>query len=127
MAMSNQLVALLAPKADGYVGETSIVSLLTSMKLCVDTYTSKINKTRGNKSARAVKMAEGADEDEGLSMLIPDIQETTMLVQKLTARLISEGDKNAGPSAPQPEIPLKTREQRYLEVMKRLQFGWLLF
>ena len=92
----------------------------------MDTYTSKINRTRANKT-RVIKVSENTDEDEGLSTLIPDIQNTTGIVQTATARLIGNTDNSAGTSTQQPEIPIKSLEERYLDVMRKLQFGQWFF
>lgn len=63
-------------------------------------------------------------DDEGLALLIPDIHETTVLVQRTTDadalvnKLHSNEDGNG-----QVDRPLsKSIEQRYLELMKKRQF-----
>jgi baculoviral IAP repeat-containing protein 6 (apollon) len=62
-------------------------------------------------------------DDEGLAMLIPDIQETAALVQSATYSDPSNKDE-ADRDASSLEYPLSTSiEQKYLEVMKKLQFG----
>lgn len=61
-------------------------------------------------------------DDEGLALLIPDIQETTVLVQRSTKidTLNSQSDSEQSSI----DRPLsKSIEQRYLEIMKMLQFG----
>ena len=123
MALSNQLAPLLLPSGDKAT-EPSIVSLLSSMKVCVDTYMSKITRSRGNKKSTA-KYPEDSEQDEGLATLISDIQESSTLVQNATATLSGINDELAGPSPSAPELPLRSVEQRYLEVMKNLQFGEL--
>ncbi|XP_033217381.1 baculoviral IAP repeat-containing protein 6 isoform X2 [Belonocnema kinseyi] len=120
MALSNQLAPLLLPSGDKAT-EPSIVSLLSSMRICVDTYMSKITRTRGNKKS-AAKYPDESEQDEGLATLISDIQESSTLVQNATARLTGINDELAGPSPSAPELPLRSVEQRYLEVMKSLQF-----
>ncbi|XP_076225750.1 BIR repeat containing ubiquitin-conjugating enzyme isoform X2 [Nomia melanderi] len=121
MARSNQLAPLLLPKG-GKSGEPSVVSLLSSMKVCVDIYVHKINRTRGNKSKTLFKYPDDTEQDEGLATLIPDIQESATIVQNATARL-SAMDEDLPESNPAgPELPLRSIEQRYLEVMKNLQF-----
>ncbi|XP_066597963.1 baculoviral IAP repeat-containing protein 6 isoform X2 [Prorops nasuta] len=120
MALSNQLTPLLLPRSQS--GESSVVSLLSSMKVCVDTYVHKINRTRSNKSKSASKHPEDNDQDEGLAALIPDIQESATIVQNATSRLSNTGEELSGPSPIAPELPLRSVEQRYLEVMKNLQF-----
>ena len=121
MANSTQLAALLLPRS-GKSGDPSIVSLLSNMKLCVDTYVNKINKTKNSKG-KTSKYLEDGDQDEGLALLIPDIQESAVIVQNATAKLIEAYEETPGPSPSGPEAPLRSIEERYLEVMKSLQFG----
>lgn len=122
MALSSQLAPLLLPRG-GRPTDASIVSLLYTMRICVDAYVYKINRTRGNKSRTATKYPEDTEQDEGLATLIPDIQESATIVQNATSRLDVIGEELAGPSPTGPELPLRSVEQRYLEVMKKLQFG----
>jgi len=62
-------------------------------------------------------------DDEGLALLIPDIHETSVLVQKTTDAdaLINMLHTNEDGSA-QLEPQSKSIEQRYLELMKKRQF-----
>ena len=122
MALSNQLVPLLLPRG-GKSGEPSVVSLLSSMRVCVDTYVHKINRTRSNKSKTLFKYPDDTEQDEGLATLIPDIQESATIVQNATSRLSGIEEELPGPSPTAPELPLRSIEQRYIEVMKNLQFG----
>ncbi|XP_035734374.1 baculoviral IAP repeat-containing protein 6-like isoform X2 [Vespa mandarinia] len=121
MALSTQLAPLLLPRVTR-LGEQSIVSLLSNMRVCVDTYVHKINRTRGNKSKGVSKYPDDTEQDEGLATLIPDIQESAIIVQNATARLSNIGDDLPGLSPTAPELPLRSVEQRYLEVMKNLRF-----
>lgn len=121
MALSNQLVPLLLPR--GKSSEPSVVSLLSSMRVCVDTYVHKINRTRTNKSKTLFKYPDDTEQDEGLATLIPDIQESATIVQNATSRLSGIEEELPGPSPTAPELPLRSIEQRYIEVMKNLQFG----
>ncbi|KAL0100417.1 hypothetical protein PUN28_019635 [Cardiocondyla obscurior] len=124
MALSSQLAPLLLPRG-GRSGEPSVVSLLSSMKVCVDTYVNKINRTRGNKTNMKVvsKYPDDTEQDEGLATLIPDIQESATIVQNATCRLSGVGEELPGSSPTAPELPLRSSlEHRYLEVMKNLQF-----
>ncbi|XP_043273976.1 baculoviral IAP repeat-containing protein 6 isoform X1 [Venturia canescens] len=121
MALSSQLAPLLLPRG-GRPTDASIVSLLYTMRICVDAYVYKINRTRGNKSRTATKYPEDTEQDEGLATLIPDIQESATIVQNATSRLDVIGEELAGPSPTGPELSLRSVEQRYLEVMKKLQF-----
>lgn len=62
-------------------------------------------------------------DDEGLALLIPDIQETTALVQSAT---YSENNTNRDDYQKTSHIEYQmsaTIEEKYLEVMKKLQFG----
>lgn len=122
MALSSQLAPLLLPRG-GRPSEASIVSLLYTMRVCVDAYVYKINRTRGNKSKIITKYPEDTEQDEGLATLIPDIQESATIVQNATSRLNVIGEELAGPSPTGADLPLRSVEQRYLEVMKKLQFG----
>ncbi|XP_063984704.1 baculoviral IAP repeat-containing protein 6 isoform X2 [Diachasmimorpha longicaudata] len=121
MALAPQLAPLLLPRASRS-SDPSIVSLLSGMRVCVDTYVHKINRTRGNKSKSVTKYQDDSEQDEGLATLIPDIQESATIVQNATSRLAASGEDLAGPSPTAPELSLKSVEQRYLEVMKNLQF-----
>lgn len=67
-------------------------------------------------------------DDEGLALLIPDIQETAVLVKKSTKVDTNvpqqEDDQTTTASTAGISRPLsKSIEQRYLEIMKKLQFG----
>ncbi|XP_046485616.1 baculoviral IAP repeat-containing protein 6 isoform X2 [Neodiprion pinetum] len=121
MALSAQLAPLLLPRT-GRSNEPSIVSLLSSMKVCVNTYMHKINRTKSGKSKTASKYTDDTEQDEGLATLIPDIQESAAIVQNATSRLAGITEELAGPSPIASELPLRSVEQRYLEVMKNLQF-----
>ena len=123
MALSNQLAPLLMPQ-ESESSESSIVSLLCAIRACVDAYAFTIKSTRGNKTkTTGVKYSEDIEQDEGLATLIPDIQESAKIVQLATGRLNVSSEERAGPSVPGPDLPLRSVEQRYLEVMKKLQFG----
>ncbi|XP_069689782.1 baculoviral IAP repeat-containing protein 6 isoform X2 [Periplaneta americana] len=167
MALSPQLVSLLLPQdrrqSSSRGDELSVVCLLTKMKNCVDTYASrlKINKSKGNGKARLPsKYQDELEQDEGLALLIPDIQETANLVQVpapyflvgdfnashhswgsdsdddrgnkiaevATDRLVLEDEIEAPTGKDSSvstnlEFPLqRSLEERYLEVMKQLQF-----
>jgi baculoviral IAP repeat-containing protein 6 (apollon) len=62
-------------------------------------------------------------DDEGLALLIPDIQETAALVQSATyADPNSKEDHDQSISSLEYSLG-NSIEQKYLEVMKRLQFG----
>lgn len=66
------------------------------------------------------------NEDEGLALLIPDIQETTTLVQSKTVydeNIKEEASHNILDTGVSPGISI---EHTYLEAMKKLQFGKLM-
>ncbi|XP_054081324.1 baculoviral IAP repeat-containing protein 6 isoform X3 [Zeugodacus cucurbitae] len=132
LSLSPELVSLLQPSPNKSESSPAIVELLLNMKTCVDTYAKrlKVNKKsniKGQTQQVTVNIDDG--DDEGLALLIPDIQETTVLVQKTTnADALANQqrlDREAGGSgsANIERIPQsKSIEQRYLEVMKKLQF-----
>nr|CAD7427712.1 unnamed protein product [Timema monikensis] len=135
MALSGQLVHLLLPdnkrSRTATLDDLSVVCLLTKMKMCVDTYASRLktNKSKGNGKSRPLsKNLEELESDEGLALLIPDIQETANLVQVATDRLVLEEEVDTvfgkdGNFSGNLEFPLRqSLEERYLEVMKQLQF-----
>ncbi|XP_075144573.1 BIR repeat containing ubiquitin-conjugating enzyme [Haematobia irritans] len=132
ISLSQELVSLLQPQN---IGESSpsISELLTNMKTCVDTYAKrlKLNKKsniKGQTQQVTVNIDDG--DDEGLALLIPDIQETTILVQKTTHRSGQQQQNQAGMSTNEfgqmvdMDRPLQSKsiEERYLAVMKKLQF-----
>ncbi|XP_023289754.1 baculoviral IAP repeat-containing protein 6 isoform X3 [Orussus abietinus] len=121
MALSTQLAPLLLPRGS-ISSDPSVISLLSNMRDCVDTYMNKVNRTRGNNFKSIAKGADDSEQDEGLATLIPDIQESAIIVQGATAKLAGLGEESTRPSSAAPELPLRSIEQRYLEVMKTLQF-----
>lgn len=65
---------------------------------------------------------EELDRDEGLAMLMPDIQLTAMLVCEATDRLM--GSELFGVQETYLERPqFVSIEERYLKIMKKMQFG----
>ncbi|XP_067616443.1 baculoviral IAP repeat-containing protein 6 isoform X2 [Eurosta solidaginis] len=132
LSLSTELVSLLQPVISNTDSSPAIVELLLNMKTCVDTYAKrlKVNKKsniKGQTQQVTVNIDDG--DDEGLALLIPDIQETTVLVQKTTnADALANQerlDRESGGSglANIDRIPQsKSIEQSYLEVMKKLQF-----
>ncbi|XP_062702655.1 baculoviral IAP repeat-containing protein 6 isoform X3 [Aedes albopictus] len=121
ISLSNQLVSLLVNKNNE--GKISIAALLANMKACVDTYASrlKVNK-KSNLKGQTQKITVSLDDgdDEGLALLIPDIQETSMLVQNATnvETLTVEEEQKEVVSRPM----AKSVEEKYMELMKALQF-----
>lgn len=87
----------------------------------------KKSNIKGQTQQVTVNIDDG--DDEGLALLIPDIQETTVLVQKTTQRSgqQQQNQSNATNESGQlvdfdRPIQSKSIEERYLEVMKKLQF-----
>uniref|UniRef100_W8AIN7 Dual E2 ubiquitin-conjugating enzyme/E3 ubiquitin-protein ligase BIRC6 n=1 Tax=Ceratitis capitata TaxID=7213 RepID=W8AIN7_CERCA len=133
LSLSPELVSLLQPPPNKSESSPAIVELLLNMKTCVDTYAKrlKVNKKsniKGQTQQVTVNIDDG--DDEGLALLIPDIQETTVLVQKTTnADALANQqriDRETGGCSSGANIERKPQsksiEQRYLEVMKKLQF-----
>lgn len=112
-------------QSDG--GTVSIAALLLNIKTSVNTYASRLKlvdndlvnkKTNYNRQTQKVTDTLEDGDDEGLALLIPNIQDTTTLVQKRTEI------KTNHPITGVTERPLsRSIEQRYLTAMKALQFG----
>uniref|UniRef100_A0A1Q3FEM5 Dual E2 ubiquitin-conjugating enzyme/E3 ubiquitin-protein ligase BIRC6 n=1 Tax=Culex tarsalis TaxID=7177 RepID=A0A1Q3FEM5_CULTA len=122
VSLSSQLVSLLVNKNNE--GKISIAALLSNMKACVDTYASrlKVNK-KSNLKGQTQKITVSLDDgdDEGLALLIPDIQETSLLVQSATnVDAATGGDDEQAENVPRPMA--KSVEEKYMELMKALQF-----
>ncbi|XP_058811824.1 baculoviral IAP repeat-containing protein 6 isoform X3 [Topomyia yanbarensis] len=121
ISLSNQLLSLLVNKNNE--GKISIASLLSNMKACVDTYASrlKVNK-KSNLKGQTQKITVSLDDgdDEGLALLIPDIQETSLLVQSATNLEAAVSEEEQKEYLPRPIA--KSVEDKYLELMKALQF-----
>lgn len=80
----------------------------------------RINKKSNLKgTSQKILISMDDSDDEGLALLIPDIRETATLVQSVTYTETKEDQQNTCSL----EYPLGLSiEQKYLEVMKRLQF-----
>lgn len=147
ISLSNQLVSLLVNKNNE--GKISIAALLANMKACVDTYASRlkyaafgiamrppvahycnytfrVNK-KSNLKGQTQKITVSLDDgdDEGLALLIPDIQETSMLVQNATNVETLTVEEEQKEVVPRPMA--KSVEEKYMELMKALQFGKFVF
>lgn len=138
IAQSQQLISLLLPKSqNGNNRPLSIVALLQKMKSCVDNYTCRLrfNKNSTNKFKFAKYSADQneneTETDEGLALLMPDIQETANIVQQATNQLLGYEEQEISTyDATITEQPFNLQqsiEQRYLEIMRKLQFGKSLF
>ncbi|XP_055591797.1 baculoviral IAP repeat-containing protein 6-like isoform X1 [Uranotaenia lowii] len=121
ISLSTQLMSLLVNKDNE--GKISIAVLLSNMKACVDTYASrlKVNK-KSNLKGQTQKITVSLDDgdDEGLALLIPDIQETSLLVQSATNLDASDAEDEQKESVSRPLA--KSVEDKYMELMKALQF-----
>ncbi|CAG7720785.1 unnamed protein product [Allacma fusca] len=134
LVSSSQLVPLLAPweRKIGTEKESSeqqpISCLLSKMKDVVDNYSKRLTSNTKSKGLKSKSNKTLDDlEDEGLALLIPDIQNTAVLVQKAVTELISK----LGPSDVEmleeelKAVPIyQTLEERYLVEMKKLQFAF---
>ncbi|XP_030370289.1 baculoviral IAP repeat-containing protein 6 isoform X2 [Scaptodrosophila lebanonensis] len=128
LSLSKQMVSLLQPLQSSSENAPPIVELLKNMKMCVDTYARrlKVNKKsniKGQTQQQTFNIDDG--DDEGLALLIPDIHETTVLVEKTTEAdaLINMLEMDEDGQNQLDRKPLsKSIEQRYLEAMKKLQF-----
>ncbi|TDG43863.1 hypothetical protein AWZ03_009727 [Drosophila navojoa] len=126
LSLSKNLVSLLQPSVNGDC-TPPISELLKNMKTCVDTYAKrlKVNK-KSNIKGQTHQLTFNIDDgdDEGLALLIPDIHETCVLVQKTTdadamINMLQAHEDGMGSI----ERPMsKSVEQRYLELMKKRQF-----
>ncbi|XP_071961824.1 dual E2 ubiquitin-conjugating enzyme/E3 ubiquitin-protein ligase BIRC6-like isoform X2 [Antedon mediterranea] len=106
---------------------TCITSLLESLKGCVDTYTSKLQLNKDSKVPRKnIKdFAANSDdpETEGLTLLVPDIQNTVEIVRKATKKYrTSDNTDSANTSTSIPPLLASTPEERYCAIIKKLQF-----
>ncbi|XP_033127778.1 baculoviral IAP repeat-containing protein 6-like isoform X2 [Anneissia japonica] len=107
---------------------TCITSLLESLKACVDTYTSKLQLNKDSKTPRKnIKdLASSVNDDpetEGLTLLVPDIQNTVEIVRKATKKYkVSDNVDSAGAMVSMPLSIASSPEERYCAVMKTLQF-----
>ncbi|CAL8111027.1 unnamed protein product [Orchesella dallaii] len=131
LVSSCQLLPLLAPgeKKSSSSDEQSIPALLGKMKDVVDNYARRLTvNTKGKTKSKQTTKVEDL-EDEGLALLIPDIQSTASLVEIAVNELI----KRQGPQDVEMgedggdgslAVPPKTPEERYIEEMKKLQFAF---
>ncbi|ESP03094.1 hypothetical protein LOTGIDRAFT_230508 [Lottia gigantea] len=122
LAVCPTLIPLLLPLEVEANQDTAVAIevLLDKMKGCVDTYASRLKCNKNSKG----KMEE---ESEGLALLIPDIQDTAQIVRVSTDRLkqqqvdmneVSEGACSKSEINKNKE----TIEEKYMRVMKELQF-----
>ncbi|KAL6067514.1 hypothetical protein STEG23_018218, partial [Scotinomys teguina] len=108
--------------------QTSVGTLLAKMKTCVDTYTNRLRSKRENVKT-GVKPDAPDQEPEGLTLLVPDIQRTAEIVHAATTSLRQANqEKKLGEYSkkvamkPKPLSVLKSLEEKYVAVMKKLQF-----
>ncbi|XP_012868979.1 PREDICTED: baculoviral IAP repeat-containing protein 6, partial [Dipodomys ordii] len=108
--------------------QTSVGTLLAKMKTCVDTYTNRLRSKRENVKT-GIKPDTSDQEPEGLTLLVPDIQKTAEIVSAATTNLRQvHQEKKLGDYSkktamkPKPLSVLKSLEEKYVAVMKKLQF-----
>ncbi|XP_065488813.1 baculoviral IAP repeat-containing protein 6 isoform X6 [Caloenas nicobarica] len=108
--------------------QASVGTLLAKMKTCVDTYTNRL-RSKKDKAKAGVKPDTSDQEPEGLTLLVPDIQKTAEIVYAATTSLrqanqekkMAEFSKKAAVK-PKPLSVLRSLEEKYVAVMKKLQF-----
>ncbi|XP_060609978.2 baculoviral IAP repeat-containing protein 6 isoform X2 [Anolis sagrei] len=108
--------------------QASVGTLLAKMKTCVDTYTNRL-RSKKDKSKTGVKSDTSDQEPEGLTLLVPDIQRTAEIVYAATTSLrqanqerkLAEYSKKVAVK-PKPLSVLRSLEEKYVVVMKKLQF-----
>ncbi|XP_053159717.1 baculoviral IAP repeat-containing protein 6 isoform X2 [Hemicordylus capensis] len=108
--------------------QASVGTLLAKMKTCVDTYTNRL-RSKKDKAKTGVKSDTSDQEPEGLTLLVPDIQRTAEIVYAATTSLrqanqerkLAEYSKKAAVK-PKPLSVLRSLEEKYVAVMKKLQF-----
>ncbi|XP_071595305.1 dual E2 ubiquitin-conjugating enzyme/E3 ubiquitin-protein ligase BIRC6 isoform X8 [Heliangelus exortis] len=108
--------------------QASVGTLLAKMKTCVDTYTNRL-RSKKDKAKAGVKPDASDQEPEGLTLLVPDIQKTAEIVYAATTSLrqANQEKKMAEYSRksavkPKPLSVLRSLEEKYVAVMKKLQF-----
>uniref|UniRef100_UPI00358FA005 baculoviral IAP repeat-containing protein 6 n=1 Tax=Myxine glutinosa TaxID=7769 RepID=UPI00358FA005 len=113
-------------EATSTVSQASISALLAKMKICVDTYSSRL-RSKKEKEKTNGKAEAPEPEAEGLTLLVPDIQRTADIVQKATTMLqqATRADKQSTTSVlPKNRSSYvgKSLQERYIGTMKDLQF-----
>lgn len=107
---------------------TSVGTLLAKMKTCVDTYTNRL-RSKKDKSKTGSKTDAAEAESEGLTLLVPDIQQTAEIVQLAATSLrqavhekkIAESTNKAMMRS-RPMAVTRSLEEKYVATMKKLQF-----
>lgn len=81
----------------------------------------KKSNLKGQTQKIVVSLDDG--DDEGLALLIPDIQETSLLVQNATNcdAVVGTAEEEETLTIARPLT--KSVEEKYMEIMKALQFG----
>lgn len=123
ISVCSTLVPLLLPldKENNTDSTAAVGVLLDKMRGCVDTYVSRLKSNKGKNGHTE------EEENEGLTLLIPDIQETARIVKIATDRLqkSTESGKdcteksNAGVDN---QSSKESLDEKYMEIMKELQF-----
>ncbi|XP_069118544.1 baculoviral IAP repeat-containing protein 6-like isoform X2 [Argopecten irradians] len=124
IAVCPSLVPLLLPldKENNTDSTAAVGILLDKMRVCVDTYASRLKSNKGKNGQSGDE-----EENEGLALLIPNIQETAHIVKVATERLqkSTECEKSSNDSEEAALDTLsdkETQDRKYIEAMKSLQF-----
>ncbi|XP_062579414.1 baculoviral IAP repeat-containing protein 6-like [Saccostrea cucullata] len=126
IAVTPSLVPLLLPleKDNGPESATSVGVLLDKMRVCVDTYASRLKSNKAKNENGSVAEEE---ENEGLAMLIPNIQETARIVKIATERLQksteTEGASEEAGKDKSGQAGQASAEEHYMTIMQEEQFG----
>ncbi|XP_052766452.1 baculoviral IAP repeat-containing protein 6-like isoform X2 [Mya arenaria] len=115
------LLRLDREKTDNGNGATAVGELLEKMRACVDTYASRLKSNKG----KMVGTKEEEEENEGLAMLIPDIQNTATIVHTATARITQHHDFSEEEEVEEEGAGVGSQDvdQIYLTEISNLQFG----
>ncbi|ESN99491.1 hypothetical protein HELRODRAFT_113622 [Helobdella robusta] len=162
IATCQSLISLLLPLPDNNGNDelassssSSISSLLDKMRKCVDTYALRLKGNKGQQKAAQMTTASSAntsvasstaamaaedEESEGLALLIPEIQETSVIVNRAIAdylnasgiSLTSQKKKDMMSASSSSTMMAMTssvmgrmsqsQEEKYISVMKLLQY-----
>ncbi|OWF45700.1 baculoviral IAP repeat-containing protein 6-like isoform X2 [Mizuhopecten yessoensis] len=124
IAVCPTLVPLLLPldKENNTDSTAAVGILLDKMRVCVDTYASRLKSNKGKNG-----QAGDEEENEGLALLIPNIQETAHIVKVATERLqkstVCDNSSIDNEETALDSLSYKeTQDRKYIEAMKVLQF-----
>lgn len=86
-------------------------------------YNSKTTIAGSKHSSKLGEQLEEMERDEGLALLMPDIQTTADLVCQMTDRTMTGLEHDGGRESTLEKTVFTSVEDKYLKVMKWLQFG----